>query len=49
MEKSTPAIERLKAGEVRKFTVCGKEFQTLMTFQCLDISPKLLNPGAATA
>jgi len=30
MEKSTPAIERLKANKEPKFTVYGKEFQTLM-------------------
>jgi len=31
MEKSTLVIERLKAGKVPNFTVCGKQFQTLMT------------------
>jgi len=31
MEKSTPVIERLKAGKVPKFTVCGKQFKTFMT------------------
>jgi len=31
MEKSTPVMECLKAGEVPKFTVCSKQFQTFMT------------------
>jgi len=37
MEKSTPVIERLKAGKVAKFTVCGKQFQTLMTLSVKNL------------
>jgi len=37
MKKSTPAIERLKADKEPKFTVCGKEFQTLMTLSLKNL------------
>jgi len=37
VEKSTLAIERLKADKEPKFTVCGKEFQTLMTLSVKNL------------
>jgi len=37
VEKSTLAIERLKADKELKFTVCGKEFQTLMTLSVKNL------------
>jgi len=51
MEKSTPVIERLKAGKVPKFTVCGKQFQTLMTLsiknllRTLQLNALRMSPG----